>query len=110
MDVTEKLNEFKRMLEPATEDDSVLLTYLDMAKSVILNRMYPYMTEEEYDETEIPRRFDRKQIRIALYLLNKRGAEGETQNTEDWIKRRYRNSEVTEDLLTDVYPWVGMLR
>ena len=110
MDITEKLAEVKRMLEPATEDDSVLLSYLDQAKSIILNRLFPYMSDEEAEETELPKRFDWKQVRICVYLLNKRGAEGEVQHQENGINRRYRNSDVPEDMLSDVFPFVGLPR
>lgn len=107
--MNEKLAELKKMLEPANEDDTILLSYLDQAKHIILNRMYPYATEGEFEELDVPKRFAFKQVRVAAYLLNKRGAEGETQHQENGVNRRYRNSDVPEDMLTDVMPRIGLL-
>lgn len=106
----DKLAELRRMLEPATEDDAVLLSYLDQAKEMIVTRMFPYATEEEIEYATVPKRFEYKQVRIALYLLNKRGAEGETLHNENGISRRYRNGDLPDEMLADVLPCVGIPR
>ena len=106
----DKLAELRRMLEPATEDDAVLLSYLDQAKEMIVTRMFPYATEEEIEYAIVPKRFEYKQVRIALYLLNKRGAEGETLHNENGISRRYRNGDLPDEMLADVLPCVGIPR
>lgn len=109
MDDSEKLLEL-RVITEADDDDSVLLSYLNQAKDVILNRMYPYLEEGAYDDLTIPKRFEYKQIRIAAYFMNKRGAEGETQHIENGIHRNYKSSDVPEDMLWDVFPSVGIPR
>ena len=110
MDCSEKLVELKIMLDPVDDDDSTLLSYLEQAKGVILNRMYPYMDEAQFDEMDVPRRFEYKQVQIAAYLLNKRGAEGETQHIENGIHRNYKNADVPNDMLWDIFPQVGIPR
>lgn len=110
MDLSERLLELKTILEPLDDDDRTLLSYLNQAKDVILNRMYPYMNDEEFEDMDIPKRYEYKQIRIAAYLLNKRGAEGETQHIENGIHRNYKSSDVPEDMLWDVFPNVGIPR
>ena len=105
-----KLAELRVILDPVDDDDTTLLSYLEQAKDVILNRMYPYMADEDYEGMTIPKRYEYKQIRIAAYLLNKRGAEGETQHIENGIHRNYKSSDVPEDMLWDVLPAVGIPR
>lgn len=110
----EKLSQLRIILDDTgttpEDPDTTLLFYIAQAKNVILNRMYPYMTDEEYVSIGIPERYDYKQIRIAAYLLNKRGAEGETQHIENGIHRNYKSSDVPEDMLWDVFPMVGIPR
>lgn len=110
MDDSEKLTELRLILDPTDDDDNTLLSYLSQAKDVILNRMYPYMNDNDYEGMTIPKRYDYKQIRIAAYMLNKRGAEGETQHIENGIHRNYKSSDVPEDMLWDVFPAVGIPR
>lgn len=110
MDNSEKLMELKVILDPVDDDDSTLFSYLEQAKCVILNRMYPYLDDAAFDQLEVPKRYEYKQIRIAAYLLNKRGAEGEVQHIENGIHRNYKNADVPEDLLWDVFPQVGIPR
>jgi len=109
MDDSEKLLEL-RVITEADDDDAVLLSYLEQAKAIILNRMYPYLDDTAYEGLTIPKRFEYKQIRIAAYLLNKRGAEGEVQHIENGIHRNYKNADVPEDMLWDVFPMVGIPR
>lgn len=111
MDESVKVEELKRVLGPDVQDDySVLLSFLDQAKDVILSRMYPYMTDADYDRLKVPNRHAYRQIRIAAWMLNKRGAEGETQHIENGIHRSYKNSDVPEELLRDILPSVGIPR
>lgn len=101
----EKLQLLKAMVgESDTEE--VLLAYLNIASRKIINRAYPYGTEE----TEVPTRYDFLQCEIAAYLLNKRGAEGQTSHSENGISRSYESADVPESLLGAVTPMVGVLR
>jgi hypothetical protein len=102
---TEKLQRLKAMVgESDTEE--VLLAYLNIAGRKILNRAYPYGTEE----TEVPPRYDFLQCEIAAYLLNKRGAEGQTGHSENGISRSYESADVPESLIGAVTPAVGVIR
>ena len=104
MSETEKVQLLKAMVgESDTEE--VLLTYLKIAGQKILNRAYPYGTEE----TEVPTRYDFLQCEIAAYLLNKRGAEGQTSHTENGISRSYASADVPESLIGAVTPMVGVI-
>ena len=110
MELSEKLVELKIQLGESDDDDSTLLSYLDDAKAVILNRMYHYPNDVDYATLQVPAMYERKQIRIAVYLLNKRGAEGETQHIENGTHRNYKSPDVPEDMLWDIYPVVSIPR
>ena len=104
MTQAEKLKLLKAMVgESDTEE--VLLAYLNIAGNKIINRAYPYDTEE----TEVPGRYDFLQCEIAAYLLNKRGAEGQTGHSENGISRSYESADVPESMLGAITPTVGVL-
>ena len=105
MTQAEKLTLLKAMVgESDTEE--VLLAYLNIAGRKILNRAYPFGTEE----TEVPSRYDFLQCEIAAYLLNKRGAEGQTGHSENGISRSYESADVPESMLGAITPTVGVIR
>ena len=85
--------------------DEVLQSYLTLAGQKIIRRAYPY------DDTviEVPRRYSYLQCEIATYLLNKRGAEGETAHSENGVSRTYENADVPESMLRDVVPYIGLV-
>lgn len=85
--------------------DDVLISYLTIAGRKIINRAYPYDDEV----TEVPRRYGYLQCEIACYLLNKRGAEGQTAHSENGVNRSYESADVPESMLSEVIPHVGVL-
>ncbi len=104
MSEAEKLTALKQMCGD-TDADAVLLTYLSAAADVILTRLYPFDTTK----TEVPNRYAMKQVSIACYLLNKRGAEGETAHKENGIDRTYGSADIPEDMLKDIIPFCGVM-
>ena len=104
MTQTEKLQLLKAMVgESDTEE--VLLAYLNIAGSKIMNRAYPYGTEE----TEVPNRYGFLQCEIAAYLLNKRGAEGQLIHSENGISRTYGSADVPPTMLSAVTPFCEVM-
>ena len=85
--------------------DDVLISYLAIAGQKIINRAYPY----DDTVTEVPRRYGYLQCDIATYLLNKRGAEGQTGHSENGISRSYASADVPEAMLSEVIPHVEVL-
>lgn len=108
MTEVEKLTLCRAMIDQPNNaggwDDGVLKSYLSIAGQKILNRAYPY----DNTVTEVPRRYSYLQCEIAAYLLNKRGAEGETAHSENGISRTYENADVPESMLRDVIPHCGV--
>ena len=105
MKQTEKLTLLKAMVGSSDTED-VLLAYLDIAGGKIMNRAYPYGTEE----TEVPARYEFLQCEIAAYLLNKRGAEGQVAHSENGISRSYESADVPESLIGAVTPMIGVIK
>lgn len=101
MDLLERLR--RRTLEP---DDAILEDCLEIAKAAILARRFPY--GEQPEEVE-PRYLD-LQYRIALDLYNKEGAEGEIAHSENGVSRSYESSWISEQLLLEITPIVGVVR
>lgn len=108
MTEVEKLAMLRVMVGQPNEgdwSDDVLLKYLDIAGRKIINRAYPY----DDTVTEVPRRYSYLQCDIANYLLNKRGAEGQTAHSENGVNRSYESADVPESMLGEVTPHVGVL-
>ena len=99
----EKIKTLKAMVGDSDSDD-VLSTYLLLAGRKIINRAYPYDTSI----TEVPSKYETLQCEIAAYMLNKRGAEGQTQHTENGISRQYENADVPASMLKAVTPHCGI--
>lgn len=99
MDLSEMLNKLQAITGETDED--VLKVYLDIAGDVILRRLYPYGTEI----TQVPSPYEVRQIEIASYLLNKRGAEGETAHSENGINRTYGDAYVPPSYLRGIVPF-----
>lgn len=104
----DKLVILARMNGEAQDDEDILGIYLDIAGDKILNRMYPYMTD--YTGLEVPDRYAMIQLNIAMYMLNKRGAEGEIQHIENGIHRNYGSADVPDGMLKDVIPYCQAIR
>ena len=109
MTEVEKLTLLRAMVgTPNTDEnwsDDVLISYLTIAGEKIINRAYPY----DDTVTEVPRRYSYLQCEIANYLLNKRGAEGQTAHSENGVNRSYESADVPESMLSEVTPHVGVL-
>lgn len=83
--------------------DVAVAYYLTSAKEAILKRLWPL--DPSASERSLPSQFDNRQIMIAVDLIQRRGAEGETAHNETGVSRTYRNAYVPNDLLKDIVPY-----
>ena len=92
-------------------DDDVLEDCVETAKVAILNRRYPYRDwpVDDYGETYVEARYEDLQFRIAVDLYNKIGAEGETAHNENGVSRTFESSWISEQLLSEVTPYCGVV-
>lgn len=100
---TEKLTMLKAMT--GEKDESVLSTYLSIAGNKVLKRAYPFNSTV----TVVPDRYAYNQVEIAAYLVNKRGAEGETAHSENGISRSYEDGDVPPTLLREIVPCASLI-
>ena len=109
MEMTDKLSLLRTMVGQTDNNenwtDEVLLAYLNIAGREIIRRAYPF----KEDVTEDPEKYNTLQCEIANYLLNKRGAEGETAHSENGISRSYESASVPESMLKSVIPHCGVI-
>lgn len=85
--------------------DGVVFAYLNIAGNKICRKAYPF----DPTVTEVPEQYSLLQVEIAVYLLNKRGAEGQTGHTENGISRSYESGDVPASMLRQVVPMAGVL-
>lgn len=103
MDITEKINIVRTMSKGAEVlDDDSITAYLEMAGQAIVNRVFPF------SDGELPPRYDFAQIRICVYNINKRGAEGETKHIEVGTERDFPSADIPDDLLSELVPMCGV--
>lgn len=95
----EKITMLKTMQEE--QDENVLSTYLYLAGQKIILRAFGDTTTIE----EVPSQYDSVQLEIAVYMLNKRGAEGQTSHGENGISRTWGGADVPEELLASITPY-----
>ena len=101
----EKLTALKAMVG-GSDTDEVLSAYLNLAGGKIIAKAYPYNSEV----TEVPAQYHYLQIEIAAYMLNKRGAEGQTSHTENGITRQYENADIPASMLKAITPYCGVIK
>lgn len=99
--------EKKEMVKAMTEEtnDSTVSAYLGIAGNKICRKAYPF----DPTVTEVPDQYHFLQVEIAVYLLNKRGAEGEAAHSENGISRTYENGDVPPSMLRQIVPVCGVL-
>jgi len=111
MSETEKLEILKQMYISDGSDgseptgDDTLLSYLRLAGTDIINHVYPF----KHDIREVPAKYAMVQIELAVYYLNKRGAEGEAIHNENGTYRTYESGSIPESIKKKLTPFVKFL-
>lgn len=95
--------------DSAEYDDDLIEDVLESAKHAILCRRYPFGIPDGV--TEVPDQYKDLQVRVAIDMLNRMGAEGETQHTENGITRIYEKNRgwISSSLLQEVTPIAGVV-
>jgi hypothetical protein len=90
---------------PENDNDNELEDFLESAKAVILSRRFPFGEQP----TELEPKYMDLQIRIAVEMYNKLGVEGQTSHSENGVSRSYSSASVSEELLREITPKVGVV-
>lgn len=101
----EKLAALKAVVG-SSDSDEVLSAYLKLAGGKIIAKAFPYQT----NVTEVPAQYSYLQVEIAAYMLNKRGAEGQTAHSENGVSRSYESADVPASMLKAITPYCGVIK
>ena len=88
--------------------EMVASAFLSMAGQAILNKAFPFMSDDELSAAAVPVKYQNLQVEIAVFLLNKRGAEGETAHNENGINRSYENGSIPDSMMKQVIPFCAV--
>lgn len=97
MSVNQKLDILKRRLGNPENEDDLLSDLLDDTSNIICDIRNSNIVEPKYVGV---------QIRMAVELYNKMGAEGQLSHNEQGLSRSYSNSDISGELLNQVTPVV----
>ncbi len=93
--------------DEAKRDDALLKELVSAAESEIMNRSFPFGYT---DDTDFPEQYAHLIVPIAMDLYNHMGAEGQISHNENSIQRTYESSWISESLLAQVVPRVGVCK
>lgn len=86
------------------KDTRILYEMLESAESIIVSRRFPFGGENAVYES----RYDDLKIRIAEDMYNRIGASGQLTHSENGIDRTWGSEWVSEQLLNEIIPKVGV--
>lgn len=98
------LEQFKVLISPDKPSDDLLSSLLSVAEGIVLNKRYPFGPPEG---ATVPAAYEHIQLKIAVELFSKMGAEGQTAHDENGVKRTYEAGDVSNSLLRQITPLVG---
>ena len=101
----EKLAKLRLMLDEGDDtSDAIANAYLEAAEKAVINLAYPF---GDVSEKTMPEKYEYEQIEIAAYMLNKRGAEGETAHTEGGTSRTFETGDIPISLRARITAYAG---
>lgn len=100
----EKITRLESLISPDTASPELLVSLLDIAEGIVLNRRYPFGPPEG---AVVPTVYEHIQLQIAVELFSKMGAEGQTAHSENGINRTYEAADVSPSLLKRIVPLCG---
>lgn len=100
----QKIERLKVLISPDTASDELLSSILEQAEGIVLNRRYPFGPPEEASLTAF---HEQIQIRIAVEMFAKMGAEGQLSHSENGISRTWEAGDISPSLLRQIIPVCG---
>lgn len=88
-------------------DPSVLALYLKIAKSKILERLYP-IADKERDSYELQSFYDMLQVQIAQYYYNNAGTYGLMSHTEQGVTDTFASADIPPEFTKDLLPFCSI--
>lgn len=100
----QKIEKLKVLISPDTATDELISYLLEQSEGIILNRRYPFGAPEGASLSPL---HEQIQLRIAVELFTKMGAEGQTMHQENGVSRTYEAGDVSPSLLRQIIPVCG---
>ena len=88
-----------------SSSSDVVTAYLGLAKQIVLEKAFPFGNWPD----AIPAQYDGVHVELTAYMINKRGAEGETVHLENGISRHWEDGSVPPSLLRRIIPFAGVV-
>lgn len=91
----------------AAYSDAKIDAALFNAALIVLNTLRPFHNgadNTDYDNPVVPGRYKSVQAAIALEILAKEGAQGETSHTEQGLSRVYSSGDISTRVMTHITP------
>lgn len=107
MTEAEKITYIKNLCEE--DDEDVLSAFLAMAEEIAKERVFPFGCSDETFSSKVLKRYDKIICEIAVFLVNKRGAEGEKGHSESTAERTFENGGVPDTYLKKLIPYCGVV-
>ena len=79
--------------------------YLAIAKEAVVSRIYPL--DDSASWSDVPEKFHARTVEIAVYLVNRRGAEGEVSHSESGVARTYESAGIPRSYFVGMTPHAG---
>lgn len=80
--------------------------YLEIAKGAVVAHLWPYRDDAEW--ADVPERHHARTVEIAVYLVNRRGSEGETSHQESGVNRSYESAGIPRSYFSGMPSHVGV--
>ena len=100
----EKIERTKVLISPDTASDELLLYLLEQSEGIILNRRYPFGAPEAVTLSPL---HEQIQIRMAVEMFSKMGAEGQLTHTENGVMRTWEAGDISPSLIRKIIPVCG---
>ena len=100
----QKIEQLKVLISPDTASDILLSCLLEQSEGIILNRRYPFGAPEGATLSPM---HEQIQIRMAVELFTKMGAEGQLSHQENGTMRTFEAGDVSPSLLKTIVPVCG---
>lgn len=91
------------------EDTDVISAFLSMAEEIAFNKVFPFGNPSDATKQAVMDRYSNVICEIAVYLLNKRGAEGELAHNENSADRTYETGGVPNSIMRKLTPYCGVV-
>ena len=80
--------------------------YLDIAKGAVVSHLFPYDDAATWDD--VPAKHHARTVEIAVYLVNRRGSEGDTSHQESGTSRSYESAGIPRSYFSGMVSKVGV--